>query len=59
LADSEHKDGKVFGIFEINDKEDILTKYYICKNDNGAQVLDFCEQGCFWKSKNMGKCLII
>lgn len=55
LSDSEHKDGNVFGVFEINDKEEIPTKFYISKNDNGAQVLDFCEQGCFWKSKKYGK----
>lgn len=51
LADSENKDGNVFGIFEINNNEDIPTKFYVCKNDKGALIPDYCEQGCFWKNK--------
>jgi len=51
LADSENKNGHVFGVIVIDDNTDIPQKFYISRDDDGAFIPDYCEQGCFWTSK--------
>ncbi len=55
LADSENKDGNVFGIVEINDNDDIPKKFYMARGEDGVLISDYCEQGIFWKSKHHQK----
>lgn len=54
VCDTNEKNGPVFGVITLS-KEDMPKKFYLSKLEDGIEVVDFCNQGEFWKNNTYNK----
>lgn len=54
VCDTNEKNGPVYGAITLS-KEDIPKKFYLSNSEDGIEVIDFCNQGEFWKKNTYNK----